>query len=335
MAEMKAKPDLPPEAIDAVRDAYQTLANPARRGEYDETIAPPVTARAARSRAARPREAISTEEPRSFWSSPAIRYAVPVLILAIAFWAWKRHKPPLPQATIVSVTQVVTEESPPQAGDPAGSARNVTAPRSSGPLPPPTRNAEQVFSEASPSIVRILVSDSSGQVVKQGSGVVIARGRVITNCHVTQGASHVMVKSGANSRSANPYVSDEEFDLCSLDVFGLEAPSVTLGSVANMRTGQRVYAIGAPLGLELTISEGIVSSLREAAGSKVIQTTAPVSPGSSGGGLFSADGRLIGIVTSQVRNGQNLNFAMPVDWIAEMRTRGASGDGSGASLSGQ
>jgi hypothetical protein len=105
---------------------------------------------------------------------------------------------------------------------------------------------------------------------------------------------------------------------------GLDAPAVEIGTVGSLRTGQRVYAIGAPQGLDLTISEGIVSSLREVQGGTVIQTTAPVSKGSSGGGLFDASGRLVGLVTFQHRFGQNLNFALPADWIGEMRTRRSS-----------
>ena len=92
-----------------------------------------------------------------------------------------------------------------------------------------------------------------------------------------------------------------------------------------------MYAIGAPQGLDLTISEGIVSSLRDVPGGTVIQTTAPVSRGSSGGGLFDASGRLVGIVTFQHRYGQNLNFALPADWIGEMRARHSSTASTGSS----
>jgi S1-C subfamily serine protease len=116
-------------------------------------------------------------------------------------------------------------------------------------------------------------------------------------------------------------IADEQLDLCALDVARLDAPQVTVASASVLRTGQRVYAIGAPQGLELTISEGIVSSLRQVDEGTLIQTTAPVSPGSSGGGLFTADGRLVGIVTFQYREGQNLNFALPADWIDAMRNR--------------
>jgi S1-C subfamily serine protease len=79
--------------------------------------------------------------------------------------------------------------------------------------------------------------------------------------------------------------------------------------------GERVYAIGAPEGLELTISEGLVSGLREYENVRVIQTSAAISHGSSGGGLFDVNGRLIGITTFSLKEGQNLNFALPGEWI--------------------
>lgn len=84
---------------------------------------------------------------------------------------------------------------------------------------------------------------------------------------------------------------------------------------STVATGERVYAIGAPEGLELTFSEGVVSSLRETEGVHIIQTSAPTSPGSSGGGLFDAQGNLIGITTFQLKEGQSLNFALPGEWV--------------------
>jgi S1-C subfamily serine protease len=100
---------------------------------------------------------------------------------------------------------------------------------------------------------------------------------------------------------------------------------VTIGT-SETRVGQRVYAIGSPQGLELTLSEGLVSALRQTTNGSIIQTTAPISPGSSGGGLFNANGQLVGIVTFQSRTGQNLNFALPAHWISEMKPRDATGE---------
>jgi S1-C subfamily serine protease len=169
--------------------------------------------------------------------------------------------------------------------------------------------------------VRVRVSDALGQPVSQGSGVVVDSGYVITNCHVTNPGDRITVKIGNDEFQAAVALADEVLDLCRLAVSGLNAPAVTVGSLEGVRTGQRVYAIGAPHGLELTISEGIVSSLRQVKAGTVIQTTAPISPGSSGGGLFDAGGKLVGIVTFQHRYGQNLNFAIPADWIAQMQSR--------------
>lgn len=194
----------------------------------------------------------------------------------------------------------------------------------------PERNAEQIFSELSGSVARINVSNDHGERVSLGSGVVIGPDTVITNCHVTQNGRNIQVKVGESSLSAQLDVEDREFDLCSLRVSALRAPAVRIGSGQGLNSGQKVFAIGAPHGLDLTISDGIVSGLREVAGGKLIQTTAPVSPGSSGGGLFDTKGNLVGIVTFQHNAGQNLNFAVPAEWIKEMRNRSSSRGSVGA-----
>jgi S1-C subfamily serine protease len=187
--------------------------------------------------------------------------------------------------------------------------------------PAGARSAEDVFGQVSVSVVRINVFNAAGAPVSTGSGVVIGPGTVITNCHVALGGETLEVKLGGAAYSATVEIADEERDLCRLGVNGLTAPAVSIGSVDSLRVGQRVFAIGAPQGLDLTISDGIVSALREVRGGKMIQTSAPVSPGSSGGGLFDASARLVGIVTFQNRVGQNLNFAVPADWVSEIRNR--------------
>ena len=96
-----------------------------------------------------------------------------------------------------------------------------------------------------------------------------------------------------------------------------QAPPVTRGSVKNLAVGQPAYIISAPQGLSLTFTAGIISALRPVLGSVLIQTDAAVSPGSSGGGLFDRAGRLIGMPCFQLQEGQQLNFALPVDWIVQ------------------
>jgi cytochrome c-type biogenesis protein CcmH/NrfG len=180
---------------------------------------------------------------------------------------------------------------------------------------------EQIFVQVSPSVVVIDILDANGKAVGQGSGAVIGVGQVITNCHVAQKGESLKVRQLGKTFKATLQYADTDRDLCQLSVLDLQVPPVVLGTASNLRVGQRVYAIGAPKGLELTLSEGLISSLRPYEGSQYIQTSAAISPGSSGGGLFDDQGRLVGITTFQFIEGQNLNFALPVDWIGELPKR--------------
>jgi S1-C subfamily serine protease len=128
--------------------------------------------------------------------------------------------------------------------------------------------------------------------------------------------------------SAKLVLWDVQRDLCQLEVQGAVAPSVPLGSSSAAAVGQPAYAIGHPKGLDLTLSAGLVSSLRRnSAGQLVlIQTSAAISGGSSGGGLFNEEGELLGLTTiaSIAGDAQNLNFAIPADWIRDLPRRHAA-----------
>jgi hypothetical protein len=183
---------------------------------------------------------------------------------------------------------------------------------------------EELFEKVSPSVFVIHSVDPQGRRNALGSGVVIGREQVMTNCHVLRNPAGIVVSRGNASYGAEVEFPDAERDLCQLKVRDLAAPAVPFADVAKLRTGQRAYAIGAPRGLELTLTEGIISSLRGGDDDKqpLIQTSAAISRGSSGGGLFDADGRLIGITTFQMRDGQQLNFAVSVEWVREVPQRG-------------
>lgn len=185
----------------------------------------------------------------------------------------------------------------------------------------------KVFAQNSASIVK--VEHGWPRTDTQGSGVVVDDALVVTNCHVIRGAPRIYVVADKGKIEARLLHSDIDRDLCLLLAPQLGAPHIAAISRAIPPPGTRVFAIGAPLGLELTLSDGIVSSLRETKNGKIIQTTAAISPGSSGGGLFDETGALIGITTAQLRQGQNLNFAVPLDslqrWLDAYRVarRGA------------
>ena len=185
------------------------------------------------------------------------------------------------------------------------------------------KTASEVFEKVSPSVVVVRTYDAKGKGKMLGSGVVLEDGVVITNCHVVKEAATMQVERQGNKYPATLLQSDWDRDICSLAVDGLKGQAVTKGSTNLLKVGGKVYAVGAPKGLELTLSDGLISSLRPVAGGQYLQITAPISPGSSGGGLFDEEGQLIGMPTFYLTEGQQLNFAVPVEWVSELPKRNA------------
>ncbi|MDH5535278.1 MAG: trypsin-like peptidase domain-containing protein [Betaproteobacteria bacterium] len=179
------------------------------------------------------------------------------------------------------------------------------------------KTPEQIFQQASKSVVTIHAYDKDGNALNQGGGVVVGKEAVATNCHVVEDSARIAVHHETHVYEAKLTHADNDRDLCQVAVSQLDAPRATLWT-GQLRVGQRVYAIGAPEGLELTFTDGLISSLREFEGSQYIQTSAAISSGSSGGGLFDSEGRLIGITSFFLQDGQNLNFALPVIWISKL-----------------
>ena len=180
----------------------------------------------------------------------------------------------------------------------------------------------QVFATDAPSIVVVVAYGEDGKAIAQGSGVVIAKDTVVSNCHVIEKANTAGVLYQKKRFTATLRYEDVERDLCSFTVKGLSAPPVQLGSTSQLKVGDAAYAIGAPEGLELTLSGGLISSLRKIPGGVVLQMTTPISPGSSGGGLFDSEGRLIGITSYYMAKGEQLNFALPVEWVRDLPKHG-------------
>jgi S1-C subfamily serine protease len=178
-----------------------------------------------------------------------------------------------------------------------------------------TLSAVDLFQRVSPSIFVVQALDDNGKTLILGSGVALAREFLITNCHVIQNSSSLKVSRGKEQWTATLIQAAPNHDLCGIRPSGLPLLPVEVRPSSKLVTGERVYAIGSPEGLELTFSEGVISALRETEGVHMIQTSAPISPGSSGGGLFDAQGNLVGITTFYLKEGQSLNFALPGEWI--------------------
>jgi outer membrane biosynthesis protein TonB len=184
---------------------------------------------------------------------------------------------------------------------------------------------DQIYAKVAPSIVVVFGYHSSApDDISFGSGVIVAPGQIVTNCHVVEGADVIYLLRATVKTLGIVRYADPDRDLCQIsaaNIKGFEHAVSYMPRTDALRVGQKVYAIGAPQGLELTLSDGLISSLRMLPIGTIIQTNAPVSKGSSGGGLFDSSGRLIGITSFIFKSGQNLNFAVPASWISELAAR--------------
>ena len=178
--------------------------------------------------------------------------------------------------------------------------------------------AGQVFEKVKDSVVVVKTMDRAGNETGFGSGVLLPSGKIATNCHVVEGGATYLVGGGQQFVAAALYAEDLDKDICLLDAKVVGRKSAKLGKTATLKVGDRVYAVGAPHGLELSLSDGLIAQLRGGP-PPIIQTTAAISPGSSGGGLFDSNGKLVGLTTLYIEGGQSLNFAMPVEWIDDVK----------------
>ena len=171
-------------------------------------------------------------------------------------------------------------------------------------------------------IVSIEPQDAEGRVFGSGSGVVIhSAGIIVTNYHVLGGAHFAEVRLEGNQMYDDVFFlgGDIHKDLAIIRIGASGLPVASLGDSSKVRVGEKVVAIGNPLGYERSVSEGIISGIREIEGVKYFQMTTPISPGSSGGALLNTAGEVIGITSmGYFEFAQNLNFAVPIEEVRSL-----------------
>jgi hypothetical protein len=170
-------------------------------------------------------------------------------------------------------------------------------------------------------IVVIVTLDDQGRALGQGSGfIVTASGAVVTSLHVVKGASKLRVKlpNGDVYHTDEVIDYDADKDIAIIKIKGFQLPVVKLGDSDRTEVGEQVVAISSPEGLTNSLSTGVISGVRRLSTHRVFQITAPISQGSSGGALFDSNGDVIGIATYILRSGQNINFAVPINYVRGM-----------------
>lgn len=193
-------------------------------------------------------------------------------------------------------------------------------------------NTIQIFKQAAPAVVHVrsmYAHDKSGSGESTGSGFLIDnQGHVLTNFHVVQNAMEVkLLLSGGQTFSGILIGTAPAFDIALLKVDASEPvlsqlSSLPLGDSASVEVGQKVLAIGNPLGLHDTLTTGVVSGLARdlpgvpvGLGEALLQTDAAINPGNSGGPLLDSEGKVIGINSVVAAEGQNIGFAIPINFV--------------------
>ena len=183
---------------------------------------------------------------------------------------------------------------------------------------------QQIAQKAFRSTVLLVMEDTNGQPLSLGSGFFIGDDQIATNLHVVEGAVRGYAKLVSQETKFNieGYTAiDEKRDLIILKAAAFGAQAISLGNSDSAQVGETVYAVGNPRGLEGTFSQGIISSIRPVGNDKLIQMTAPLSPGSSGGPVLNRRGEVIGVSVLTIRDGQNLNFAIPSNYLKTLLTK--------------
>lgn len=179
----------------------------------------------------------------------------------------------------------------------------------------------EIAREQSRAVVVIEALDHEGRLMGQGSGFLVTpSGAIVTNLHVIRSAARVRVKlpEGDVYQTEDLIDFDLDKDLAILKIKGFNLPTVRLGDSDRTEVGEAVVVISSPEGLTNSLTTGVISGVRRLETHRVFQITAPISQGSSGGALFDSSGAVIGVTTYILRSGQNINFAVPINYARGM-----------------
>ncbi|HME42607.1 MAG TPA: S1C family serine protease [Syntrophorhabdales bacterium] len=180
------------------------------------------------------------------------------------------------------------------------------------------QSAQEIARKAFGSTLLLVMEDANKQVLSLGSGFFVGDGEIATNLHVVEGAARgyaKLVGQQAKYDIQGITAVDPQRDLVVLKISATHSQPLPFGNSDAVQVGETVYAVGNPQGLEGTFSQGIVSSVREVGANKLLQITAPISPGSSGGPVLNGKAEVIGVSVATFRAGQNLNFAIPANYL--------------------
>ena len=299
MAELEQAGARDPGEAALLRQAHEVLSNPKRREAYDASLVTESEKAAAREQAQAPDLELEDESEGEAkrLRIPPVGIAVGIVaILVIAFFLFhSSNREPAP----APAPQVAEAPPPP-------------------PPPPQPKAPKDILEQAQKSVGRVQGFEMSGRAVPLGLALAVENGAMLTTCHGIPAGSQLVVSMGPENRSASLLIVDESLDLCRLAV---DPPLVPVALADHdAKVGDAIYAMGANAQGELALTEGKVKSLMPDARGPMIELSMPVAPNGSGGPVFDAYGKLVGIATTSHGHGASVSLAIPASWIARMRS---------------
>jgi hypothetical protein len=204
-----------------------------------------------------------------------------------------------------------------------------TDPHSKAPTEPSRKRPAEIIREALPATVLIEGQTSDGSTTLGTGFIIDPSGVIVTNLHVLRGlvSATVRLSNGDGYDRVTVRAYDELKDVAILQIPGFQLPTIRLGDSDLVQQGDQVIVLGNPRGLQGSASTGIISGIRQFRGHREFQTDAAVNPGNSGGPMVNEVGEVVGVVTWGLRDHENVNFAVPINYA-----RGMSGINDGLSL---
>jgi S1-C subfamily serine protease len=223
-------------------------------------------------------------------------------------------------AVVILVALVVglrtrPSQAPPRQEAVAEPPKAVVAP------PAAKRTSAQILADAMPAVARLRRFEISGQAVPVGLALAVAPGSMVTTCHGLPAGAQLVATVGAETHSAGLALTDEVLDLCRLDLADFNGKPLALAT-EEPKLGDTLYALGANAAGEFALTEGTVRHFHKQPQGNVIEISIPIAPTASGGPVFDAYGKVVGIATTPHAYGPTINAVLPATWISEMRSRG-------------
>ncbi len=296
LAELQRAGARDPSEAALLRQAYEVLADAKRREAYDASLLSESEKAAAREQAQAPDLVLEDEEGAAKRVRiPPVGIAVGIVaLLVIAFSVFHASKPVAPPPPPVALA-------------------------SPAPPPPQPKQPKDILVEAQKSVGRVQGFEMSGRAVPLGLALAVQPGAMVTTCHGIPAGAQLVVSLGSEMRSAMLLVADESLDLCRLSV---DPPLVPIALADHdPKPGDAIYAMGANAQGELALTEGKVKSMIPDSRGPMIELSMPVAPNGSGGPVFDAYGKLVGIATTSQGHGAAVSLAIPASWLSRMRSR--------------